>query len=180
MRALAWIVAAGLVLAGCGSDDGDDAADDSAPSESASPAPGTDEPTTDESTTPPPTKKKEPATGSVITTADSEFGEMLFDASGQAIYLFDKETSSKPDCYDACAEAWPPVLTEGDPQARGEVGGGLLGTTKRTDGSTQVTYGGHPLYYYAHEGKNEVLCHNVSEYGGLWLVVTPEGEAAPA
>jgi predicted lipoprotein with Yx(FWY)xxD motif len=179
MRALALIVAAGLVLAGCGSDDGGDATDDSSPSESASAAPGTDEPTTDGSATPSPTKK-EPATGTVITTADSEFGEMLFDASGQAIYLFDKETSSKPDCYDACAEAWPPVLTEGDPQAQGAVGAGLLGTTKRTDGSTQVTYGGHPLYYYAHEGKNEVLCHNVSEYGGLWLVVTPRGEAAPA
>ena len=50
------------------------------------------------------------------------------------------------------------------------------GTT--VDGSTQVTYAGHPLYYYAHEGKNQVTCHNVSEFGGLWLVVTPTGQAA--
>jgi len=54
----------------------------------------------------------------------------------------------------------------------------LLGTTPRTDGSTQVTYAGHPLYYYAHEGKNVVTCHNVNEFGGLWLAVTPTGQAA--
>ena len=54
----------------------------------------------------------------------------------------------------------------------------LLGTTKRTDGTTQVTYGGHPLYYYAHEAKNEVKCHNIQGFGGLWLVVTPAGRAA--
>ena len=54
----------------------------------------------------------------------------------------------------------------------------LLDTTKRTDGKTQVTYGGHPLYYYAHEAKNEVKCHNIRGFGGLWLVVTPIGRPA--
>jgi predicted lipoprotein with Yx(FWY)xxD motif len=54
----------------------------------------------------------------------------------------------------------------------------LLGTTKRTDGTTQVTYGGHPLYIYAHEVKNEVKCHNIQGFGGLWLVVTPAGRPA--
>jgi predicted lipoprotein with Yx(FWY)xxD motif len=179
MRALPWLVATALLLAGCGSDDSGDEAADPAPSEPTSSAAPTDDAAPTERTSPAPTKNK-PATGTVIITADSEFGEMLFDKSGQAIYLFDKETSTEPDCYDDCAEAWPPVLTEGDPQAQGAVKAGLLGTTERADGSTQVTYGGHPLYFYAHEGKNEVLCHNVSGYGGLWLVVTPQGEAAPA
>ena len=54
----------------------------------------------------------------------------------------------------------------------------LLGTAKRTDGTTQVTYGGHPLYFYAHEAKNEVKCHNIRGFGGLWLAVTPQGRAA--
>lgn len=103
---------------------------------------------------------------------------MLFDDTGQAIYLFDKEATGRAACYDACAEAWPPVLTAGSPRATGQVRPGLMGTTQRTDGSTQVTYAGHPLYYYAHEGKNEVLCHNVTGFGGLWLVVTPSGEPA--
>ena len=53
----------------------------------------------------------------------------------------------------------------------------LLGTIQRDDGSTQLTYNGHPLYFYAHEGKGEVLCHNVEEFGGLWLVVDPAGDA---
>ena len=118
------------------------------------------------------------ATGVTITTAGSDFGEVLFDGTGQAIYLFDRETTGVPDCYGDCAVAWPPVLTEGSPVAGAGTMTDLLGTTPRTDGSTQVTYAGHPLYYYAHEGKNQVTCHNVSEFGGLWLVVTPTGQAA--
>lgn len=104
---------------------------------------------------------------------------MLFDATGQAIYLFDKETTPRPRCYGECADAWPPVLTTGPPRAREATRDDLLGTVRRRDGSTQVTYAGHPLYYYAHEGPGQVLCHDVVEYGGLWLVVTPDGTPAP-
>jgi predicted lipoprotein with Yx(FWY)xxD motif len=118
------------------------------------------------------------ADGTLVTTADSQFGEVLFDDTGQAIYLFDKEQTTQPQCYDECAEAWPPVLTEGAPVPALGVRADELGTTTRTDGTTQVTYAGHPLYYYAHEGKNQVLCHDVREFGGLWLAVTPSGEAA--
>jgi len=103
---------------------------------------------------------------------------MLFDRSGQAIYLFDRERTRTPNCYGACAESWPPVLASGQSRDHGRVDAALLGTTKRRDGSTQVTYGGHPLYFYAHEGKHQVLCHNVEEYGGRWLVVRPNGQPA--
>jgi len=118
--------------------------------------------------------------GTVIVTAGSAYGPMLFDASRQAIYLFDKEESSVPRCYGPCAEAWPPVLTSGDPRARQGADGSLLGTVQRRDGTSQVTYAGHPLYFYAHEGSGQVLCHDIREFGGLWLVVTPEGRAAPS
>ena len=114
-----------------------------------------------------------------ITTDDSDFGTMLFDERGQAIYLFDKETSDTAECYGDCAAEWPPVLTEGPPEAGDEVDAGLLGTTERDDGSVQVTYNGHPLYFYADEDPGEVLCHDVDDYGGTWLVVTPDGDAAP-
>lgn len=114
-----------------------------------------------------------------ITTDDSEYGTMLFDERGQAIYLFDKETSDRAECYDECATEWPPVLTDGPPEAVGSVDAGLLGTTERDDGSLQVTYNDHPLYFYADEDPGEVLCHDVDDFGGTWLVVTPEGEAAP-
>lgn len=118
------------------------------------------------------------ATGTVITTGDSQFGTMLFNEKKQAIYIWELEESDKAECYGDCAEAWPPVLTDGQPQATGGVNGGLLGTTKRTDGTTQVTYNGHPLYYYAHEGPGEVECHNISTHGGLWWVIQPDGNRA--
>jgi predicted lipoprotein with Yx(FWY)xxD motif len=119
-----------------------------------------------------------PARGTLVTTADSQFGEILFDDTGQAIYLFDKEQTTSPECYDECADAWPPVLTDGAPMPAQGARADELGTTTRTDGTTQVTYAGHPLYYYDHEGKNQVRCHDVRDYGGLWLAVTPSGEAA--
>lgn len=104
---------------------------------------------------------------------------MLFDSTGQAIYLFDVETTSKPRCYGACAEAWPPVLTTGEPVAGQGVDISLLATTERSDGTVQVTYNGHPLYFYAHEGKREVKCHDVFLNGGNWYVVRPGGDPAP-
>jgi predicted lipoprotein with Yx(FWY)xxD motif len=115
----------------------------------------------------------------VIITAGSQFGPMLYDASGQAIYLFDAEGGTRPECYGDCADDWPPVLTTGQPQANGGARSDLLGTTRRNDGGAQVTYAGHPLYFYAHEGKYQVLCHDIEEYGGTWLVVQPDGEPAP-
>lgn len=118
------------------------------------------------------------ATGTVITTGDSQFGTMLFNEKKQAIYIWELEDSSKAECYGDCAEEWPPVLTDGSPQAVGEVRSDLLGTTKRSDGSTQVTYNGHPLYYYAHEGPGEIECHNVATHGGLWWVIQPDGNRA--
>jgi predicted lipoprotein with Yx(FWY)xxD motif len=114
-----------------------------------------------------------------LTAEGSDYGPMLFDERGQAIYLFDRESAGSPECYDDCSDAWPPVLTDGPPEADGEVDTGLLGTTERRDGSVQVTYNGHPLYFYADEDPGEVLCHDVDDFGGTWLVVTPEGDAAP-
>lgn len=124
------------------------------------------------------TESEKVATGIVITTGDSEFGTMLFNDKKQAIYIWELEESTKAECYGDCAKAWPPVLTTGAPRAAGSINNELLGTTKRTDGSTQVTYNGHPLYYYAHEGAGEVKCHNVSSYGGLWWVIQPSGNRA--
>ena len=133
-----------------------------------------------ESPQPPPSQPsstQEP--GTTITTAASDFGQMLFDAKMQAIYIWESEESITPECYDDCADAWPPVLTDGAPIAGGEANAALLGTTMRRDGTTQVTYSGHPLYFYAHEGPGEVKCHNVSTHGGLWWVVAPDGIRAP-
>lgn len=123
----------------------------------------------------PEVKRQDATKGTVITTGDSEFGSMLFDDKGQAIYIWEVENSTTAKCYGDCAKEWPPVLTNGAPIASASVNSGLLGTTKRTDGTTQVTYNGHPLYYYAHEKAGEVKCHNISTHGGLWWVIQPSG-----
>ena len=109
---------------------------------------------------------------------DSQFGPVLFDAAGQAIYLFEPEAAGTPQCYDDCAAAWPPVLTTARPAAGSGLAAELLGEAMRADGSRQVTYGGWPLYYYAHEGRNVVECHNIVSYGGLWFALTAAGGPA--
>lgn len=119
------------------------------------------------------------ARGTVITTGGSAYGPILYDSDRQAIYIWQPEDSAKPRCYGECAIAWPPVLTDAAPVAKGDVAAGKLGTTRRGDGTTQVTYNGHPLYYYADERPGEVRCHNVATHGGLWWVIRPNGKRAP-
>ena len=143
----------------------------------ASPSPAQTDPSSAKPTGSPSTTPGQP--GTTVVAAASHVGAILFDATGQAIYIFDVETTTSPRCYDACAEAWPPVLTTGAPQAGQGVNGALLGTTPRAGGTVQVTYGGHPLYFYAHEGKHEVKCHDVFLNGGNWYAVTPDGRRAP-
>src|SRR5215211_2510615 len=109
--------------------------------------------------------------GTSIELAKSEFGSILVDSKAQAIYIFERDRPGRTVCYADCAEAWPPVLTEGEPRAGKGVEAALLGTLERRDGDRQVTYAGKPLYFYAHERPGEVRCHNVSLNGGLWWVV---------
>jgi predicted lipoprotein with Yx(FWY)xxD motif len=114
--------------------------------------------------------------GTRLTIRDSPFGVMLFDARRQAIYIFENDRRGRTACYGECAEAWPPVLTEGRPIAGKGVNVRLLGTLKRRDGTRQVTYAGRPLYFYAHERPGQVLCDNVDLNGGFWWVVGPNGK----
>ncbi|KHL11182.1 putative lipoprotein with Yx(FWY)xxD motif [Mumia flava] len=185
---LATLAASALVLTACGSEGGDTADPSTSPPRSAATsASDTAEPETATEPSSSPDLPDSPATarppdsdpGTVITTGGSEFGPMLFDENDQAIYMWEREPTSKPTCYGDCADAWPPVLTDGEPVAAGKVKPRLLGTTKRRGGQIQVTYGGHPLYYYVDEGPGEVLCHNVATHGGLWWVVQPDGDPAP-
>jgi predicted lipoprotein with Yx(FWY)xxD motif len=165
IRLIAIGAAAGaLALSGCGGDDDDSGDETTAPAAAA--------PTT----TATQTAQQAAATGTTIKTSDSQYGQVLFDGDDRAIYYFDKESGSKSECYGECAEAWPPVLTKGDPQAGSGAQAGMLGTTQRDDGTTQVTYDGHPLYYYVDDPKGEVACHNVNEFGGLWLAVQGTGQ----
>ena len=106
----------------------------------------------------------------------SRYGSILFDGRGFVLYAFTADRGGKSVCKGACAKAWPPFLTTGAPRALKGVAGAKLGTTRRADGSTQVTYAGHPLYYYVGDRRaGQILCQNVPEFGGLWLVVGARG-----
>ena len=167
-RATAAVLLLGLLTA-CGAGP---VADEPAASSRQTPSPPTSPPP--DPTTPAPSGPAQPK-GTRLVAEDSHVGTILFDDTGQAVYVFDVETTSEPRCYDECAEAWPPVLTEGTPAGARGVDGTRLGTTRRTDGSTQVTYAGRPLYFYAHEGKHEVECHDVFLNGGTWYAIQPDG-----
>jgi predicted lipoprotein with Yx(FWY)xxD motif len=113
-----------------------------------------------------------------LTAHSSRYGKILFDGRGHVLYLFARDRGGRSSCYGACAKAWPPFLTKGAPKAIAGVNAKLLGTTKRSDGTLQVTYAKHPLYYFSEDTKpGQIKCQNVSNFGGLWLVVTPSGKA---
>jgi predicted lipoprotein with Yx(FWY)xxD motif len=110
-----------------------------------------------------------------VTVHGSSFGRILFDGRGFALYAFTKDRASSA-CTGACAKAWPPYVVKTRPKAEAGITASLLGTIRRGDGSRQVTYAGKPLYYYVGDREPfQVLCQNVREFGGLWLVVGPTG-----
>lgn len=108
-------------------------------------------------------------------------GNYLTDSEGRSLYLFKADKPNQSTCYDDCATAWPPVLTEGQPQAGADVDPNMLGTIERKDGSTQVTYGGWPLYYFVKDQQpGEIKGQDVTGFGAEWYLVTPEGQVARA
>ena len=130
---------------------------------------------------PPPSAPPSSAAASAVTikTAHSSLGTVLTDGKGITVYLFEKDTGTKPTCYGPCAQAWPPVLAHGTPVAGPGAKAGLLGTTKRTDGTLQVTYAGHPLYYFTGSTKpGQVNGQGVDGFGAHWDAVRPSGAQA--
>jgi predicted lipoprotein with Yx(FWY)xxD motif len=121
------------------------------------------------------------AAPATLTLRQSQFGPILFDGRGRALYLFTRDVRGKPSrCYGDCARAWPVYYApKGGLRAGKGVKASLLKTTKRRDGRLQVTYNGWPLYYYVDERAGEVKCHRIRTHGGLWLVVRANGKAAP-
>jgi predicted lipoprotein with Yx(FWY)xxD motif len=117
------------------------------------------------------------ATSATLTVRNSKYGRIVFDGSNRALYAFTRDKRGRPStCYGACATAWPPYIVSGGLTAGSGAKRSLFGTTRRRDGKRQLTYNGWPLYYYEHDPVGQVLCQNVSEFGGLWLVVRPSGQ----
>jgi predicted lipoprotein with Yx(FWY)xxD motif len=111
-----------------------------------------------------------------LTVRSSSYGSILFDGRGRALYAFTRDQRGGPSrCYGACAQKWPVYFSGGRLVAGKGVKRSLIGTTKRRDGRRQITYNGRPLYYYNADKIGQVLCQNVAEFGGTWLVVRPSG-----
>lgn len=111
-----------------------------------------------------------------IATAKGEYGTYLTGDDGKAVYLWLGDSGSTSNCSSACASAWPPVLTTGAPTAGAGAVAADLGTTKRSDGSTQVTYKGHPLYYFAGDSASgQTNGQGTNGFGAKWWLVSPAG-----
>jgi predicted lipoprotein with Yx(FWY)xxD motif len=115
--------------------------------------------------------------GIVAAAKVGDLGTVLVDSQGLTLYDFHKDKGGKSSCYGACAGAWPPLLTEGNPQAQGAAERSKLGTTKRKDGTIQVTYAGWPLYtYVGDQGPGEANGNDFSQFGAQWYALQPNGE----
>lgn len=111
-----------------------------------------------------------------VSVRASDYGRILFDGDGRALYAFTNDRRAQSLCADSCAAAWPPYVVEGTLRAGRGSEKSLLSTIRRSDGGRQVTYAGRPLYYYVGDREpGQVLCQNVVEFGGTWLVVRPSG-----
>jgi predicted lipoprotein with Yx(FWY)xxD motif len=116
----------------------------------------------------------------VITAASApKLGRIIVDSKGFTLYDFHKDKNGESACYGACAKVWPPLLTEGEPQAGEGAMASNLGTTKRKDGTLQVTYAGWPLYTYTADSKpGEANGNDIDSFGAEWYALQPSGEEA--
>jgi len=116
----------------------------------------------------------------VLTVASApKVGPILVDAKGFTVYDFHKDKGTVSSCYGSCAGVWPPVLSEGEPTAGEGASASKLGTTKRKDGTVQVTYAGHPLYTYVADKKpGEANGNDFSSFGAQWYALKGNGEEA--
>ena len=108
-----------------------------------------------------------------LTTQTGGYGVWLTDQTGRTLYILTLEKGTTPSCYGVCAAAWPPLLSTGPVAVSGAAVTGDVGTTTRTDGTTQVTYAGHPLYYFAQETSPDQVKGLGAQ--GVWFLVAPTG-----
>jgi predicted lipoprotein with Yx(FWY)xxD motif len=160
-------IAAALAIAGCGG--GDSSGGGGA--YGGSPAPTT-------TATPAKAPAASAGGGAKVATASGAVGAMLVDGQGRTLYLWEADTTDESTCSGACAQAWPPVTTKAAATAGGAVDAKLLGTSKRSDGTAQVTYAGHPLYTFAGDTAAGQLNGQGSDaFGAEWWAVSPGGAA---
>ena len=156
-RLLVATVALALLVAACGDDD--DNGDETST--------GSNDQTTTSTTAP-------ESGGTEVKAADTDLGQVVVDAEGKTLYVFDNDQGSTSSCEGGCVSTWPPLAAEGEPTAGEGVDAGLLGTTDRSDGTKQVTYDGHPLYTY--NADTAAGDTNGQGVGGIWWAIGGDGQ----
>ncbi|HUE28281.1 MAG TPA: hypothetical protein VMP89_16020 [Solirubrobacteraceae bacterium] len=130
--------------------------------------------------TPPPAPSKTTTTPTTKTAtvrvANSSLGRILVDSAGHTLYLFKGDSGTSSACTGACAMAWPPLRTGATAAVAGGANAALVGTIPRSDGASQVTYNGHPLYTFVMDHKpGDVHGEGLTAFGASWFVVSPAG-----
>jgi predicted lipoprotein with Yx(FWY)xxD motif len=114
----------------------------------------------------------------VVSAKSGSLGTFLVDAKGRTLYLWDADHGAMSTCNGDCATDWPPLTTKATPKAGAGVKASLLGTSKRADGTEEVTYAGHPLYYFAGDtAPGQATGQGSGAFGAPWWVVSPAGKA---
>jgi predicted lipoprotein with Yx(FWY)xxD motif len=166
-----------LAIAGCGGGGSSSSSGSTGgASQSASPeSETTSKAETTANSKPAPKAKGQVAVVKVMNTPD--LGKVIVDSKGMTLYDFHKDKGTTSACYGECAVAWPPLLSSGKPQAQGGAEASLLGTTKRKDGTLQVTYNGHPVYGFVEDKKpGETNGNDFAGFGAQWYALQPDGE----
>jgi len=165
--AMAVVIA--LVVAACGSSSNNNSSPASTATPSSPPANNTSNGSSGSSS-------GSSASGAVVRTARGPDGTFLVGPSGRTLYLWVADSGGMSSCNGACAQAWPPLTTHGKPTASGGAMASDLGTTRRQDGTTQVTYRGHPVYYYAgDQAAGDTSGQGSPQFGARWWLVAPSG-----
>jgi predicted lipoprotein with Yx(FWY)xxD motif len=157
------VIAIAIVIAGCGSGSNNN-------SNSTAPQMGAA------------TQAAAPASGTTVAVKQTKLGQILVDAKGRSLYLFEQDKGMSSTCYGACASLWPPLtVSGGTPKAGSGIAAAKLGTTQRKDGKAEVTYNGHPLYYYAGDQKpGDTAGEGLNDFGATWDVVSNSGKGIDA
>ena len=125
---------------------------------------------------PPTASAAPPQAGATVGVASNKLGQILVDGKGFTLYLFEADTTTTSTCSSDCAANWPPLLTNGTPMAAGAATQAMLGTTMRSDGTTQVTYNGHPLYHFISDTNvGDTHGQGLTAFGAGWDVLSPAG-----
>ena len=130
------------------------------------------------SSAPPKTASGQAATVGISSTG---IGQILVNSQGRTLYLFQADQGTKSACTGACAGAWPPLLVKGKPTLGKGITASLVATATRPEGTTQLTYNGHPLYLFAHDQEaGETNGQGVSAFGAAWFALNSAGNQVSA